>query len=261
MAARGLRAADRSWNLPIRSLLSMSGVFAALAVWQALTMFFRLPAYVLPSPEALAQGLASNWSLLSTSLASLLEQASLGFLVGNTTGIALAIAIDRMDSLRTVLVPFALLIRSVPIVAVTPLITLVAGFGVITAVIVVALISFFPAFVNIAVGLRSDSDMADMLKSLGANRWHSLLKMQLPNSIPYLLSAAKISAPAAVLGAVIAEYLSTNSGLGYIIQNADSNYHYDLVWEASSLATAVVLASVAVTSFAERRLGRWSGSE
>lgn len=239
--------------------LQLSGIFGAIAVWQVVTMALGTPSYILPEPSTLVAGMASDHRVLLNSLAPLLSQAAWGFLFGNGIGIVLAIVVDRSVVGRTTIMPIALAIRSVPIVAIIPLITLLVGFGTETAVIVVTLITFFPTFINMTRGfIAVDANALEMFEGLGSSKWTILVKLRFPSAVPYLFTSLKVTAPAAILAATVAEYIATNSGLGYLIQQASSELQYKLMWEASVLTTLIVVIIFVAVHWFETKMVRWS---
>lgn len=239
--------------------LQLSGLVVVVATWQVVTMAFAIPSYILPEPTILAAGLVSDHRVLLDSLGPLLSQAAWGFLIGNGIGIVLAFAVDRSLLARATIMPVALAIRSVPIVAITPLITLLAGFGTRTAVIVATIITFFPTFINMTRGLVAvDTRALEMFEALGSTKWMIFAKLRFPSAVPYLFASLKVTAPAAVLGATVAEYIATNSGLGYLIQQASSQLQYKLMWEASVLTTLVVVAVFVAVGWLDTKMVRWS---
>ncbi|MHB8620198.1 MAG: ABC transporter permease, partial [Chloroflexota bacterium] len=148
---------------------------------------------------------------------------------------------------------------SVPIVAVTPLITLVLGFGYATTVSVASMITFFPTFINMSRGLQATNPQAlEMLRVLDVNGWAVFWKLRWPSALPYLFAALRVSGPAAILGAMVAEYIASNAGLGYLIQNASVRYQFVLMWEATILTTAIVIVIFSLVAWAEKRLIPWA---
>ena len=126
----------------------------------------------------------------------------------------------------------AILIKSTPMVAVAPLLTLWLGFGLEPKIIITALLTFFPVLVNVLSGLqRTDETLVDLFRSWNASGWEFFVHLRLPNSMPYLFAALKISAPLALIGAVVAEWTGASGGLGRVMWLAYSNLNLPLpVW-------------------------------
>ncbi len=155
--------------------------------------------------------------------------------------------------------PFTLSVHVTGIVAIAPVIVLWTGFDLRPKVIVIALVSFFPIAVNTADGLRStDPDLLDLLRTLGAGRWQRFRTAELPASLPFLFSGLKVAAALAVIGAVFAEWVGTDAGLGYLILTLNNQ-----LATAEMFATIAVLAAIGIGLFglvrlAERLLVPWS---
>src|SRR6185503_11542676 len=116
------------------------------------------------------------------------------------------------------LVPFLVFVNTLPKVAVAPLFLLWLGYGIFPNILIGALIGFFPVVINTAVGLAQvDPEMLDLGRVFSAPKWRVFLKIRLPNALPYILSALKVTATAAVVGAVVGEFVASQSGLGYVI--------------------------------------------
>jgi len=186
------------------------------------------------------------------------SEAALGFVGGNVLGLVLATVFARWGALARVGLPFAVALRSVPLIAITPLLTIMFGFGPATIVIMATLISFFPALVAGAAGLRAPSAEAlALMRVLDAPERVLYARLRIPAALPFVFAAFKITAPAAVLAAMVAEWTAANSGLGYLIIDAGEQYRFPLMWAGIVAATALAVGAFAVASLAERRLISW----
>jgi ABC-type nitrate/sulfonate/bicarbonate transport system permease component len=159
--------------------------------------------------------------------------------------------------------PTAMVLRSIPLVVLTPLITLIFGIGQSGVTAIVIIVVFLPALANILYGLRSVSgEHRDLVLAYGGSSWTVLRKVALPAAVPSTLASARISVPSAVTGAMIAEWLSTGEGLGGMISRAAGSFGYDLMWAcAITIAgvTMLVYALVAVAdTLVQERMGRLS---
>jgi len=145
---------------------------------------------------------------------------------------------------RTVL-PFALISQTMPLPALTPLIVLVFGRDVLATVIVCVSVTFFPSFVTISQALSSVSPAAvDVVSVSGGGRVKSLRYVGLPGSVPALVTAARLAAPRALLGVMIAEYLATGNGLGNLLNESRGRLDYGMIW---TVATTSVVVAVLIT--------------
>jgi NitT/TauT family transport system permease protein len=236
----------------------LSGLIGLVIVWQLMTSLLEIPPYLLPQPIVLAQGLAENWSKLFPALRTLLIESLGGFALGNTTGIVLAFLVNRSATLKAAFLPMALAIRSIPIVAITPLITLILGFGYATTVTVAGLICFFPTFVNLSRGLQSVHPQAlQFFRLLDSSEWSVFWKLRFPSALPFLFAALRVTAPASIIGAMVAEFIASDTGLGFFILLSYSSYRFDLMWQAIILTTLCGVLVFTLVGWLERLLIPW----
>jgi ABC-type nitrate/sulfonate/bicarbonate transport system permease component len=155
--------------------------------------------------------------------------------------------------------PLVVASQAMPIPVIAPLIVFVLGFDLAPKIVVVALICFFPIVVNVADGLRDvDPDARRVLKSLNASRWQRLRLLEAPSALPAGFTGMKIAAAVAVIGAVLAEWAGSTSGLGHLVLTANSGLESDRAFAATVLLVALALVLYAVFSALERRVVSWS---
>lgn len=264
MGTTGLASADTANNQTaegskLREFLlrfaSPLVVLALLAIWQIVAMVFAIPIYILPQPVNLITALPANGQTLFTGWAVTVIEASLGFIIGNLFSITVAFIVTVSKTARAGIMPVALAIKSVPMVAITPIITLSVGFGHSTVVTVAAIVCFFPTLVNVSKGLRvAPRGAMDLFHILDANPVQTFWKLRLPYALPYLFTALRITAPAAFGGAMLAEYVASNAGLGYLIQDGYGRFQFILVWQIVVVATLTTLVAFSTVVWFEKRL-------
>jgi NitT/TauT family transport system permease protein len=236
----------------------LAGLIGLAIVWQLATSFLQIPPYLLPQPLVLVRGLAENWGDLYQALRTLWLEALGGFIIGNATGIILAFLVNRSTTLKGAFLPMALAIRSIPIVAITPLITLILGFGYATTITVAGLICFFPTFVNVSRGLLSVHPQAlQYFRLLDASEWVTFWKLRFPSALPLLFTALRVTAPASIIGAMVAEFIASDAGLGFLILQSYSSYRFDLMWEAVILTTLSGVLVFTIVGWLERLVMPW----
>jgi len=251
-------SASSLWNLARYAARRLAGLASLLLLWQLATALLRIPPYILPQPLALAQGIVENWRVLFPALRTLWIEALGGFLLGNLSGIVLAFLVNRSTTLKAAFLPMALTIRSIPIVAITPLITLALGFGYATTVTVAGLICFFPTFVNMSRGLlAADSQTLQLFRLLDSSEWNTFWKLRFPSALPFLFAALRVTASAAIIGAMVAEFIASDAGLGFFILQSYSSYRFDLMWEAVILTTLSSLLVFTLVGWIERLVIPW----
>ena len=174
-------------------------------------------------------------------------------------GVLLGTLIAWSSVLGRALMPFLVFVNTLPKVAVAPLFLLWLGYGIVPNMMIGALIGFFPVVINTAVGLSQiDDDMVDLGRVFNAPKWKVFAKIRIPNAYPYILSALKVTATAAVVGAIVGEFVASQSGLGYVIITSQSSMNTPLAFGALiwiSILGLVLFGAVAVLS---RVLAPWA---
>ena len=238
-----MNAARALWRA--LSPLVVSAVVAVLA-WEASLRLFDINrligkrpadvwAYLVTAPEA-----AANRTAVLDPLRTTLADAGLGFTGGMLAAITLAILFVMVTPLEQALMPVAMLLRSVPLVAMTPLITLVFGRGQLGVAVIAGIVVFFPALVTVVFGLRSvHHQTRDLVAAYGGGRTTLLRRVALPTALPSMLAAARISVPGSLIGALVAEWLATGKGTGGAILRDIGAFGYDHLWASIVALTAV----------------------
>lgn len=252
------RAARRAGRI-LAGSASVVALLGLIVVWQFATVMLRIPDYFLPQPIKLAERIASNANYLVAAAIPLVRDASLGFIVGNGSAVALALLTLRVNLVRGPLTVVALALQGVPIVAIAPLITLIAGYGTGAVVAIVSLVCFFPMFVSALRGLSAvDRRLRELSVLYDADAWTFARKVRLPSAAPYLFAGLRITAPGALGGAILGEFLASNSGLGYLILSKSATADYVTMWEATTVATVIVMIVFAGVVLVERLLVPWA---
>ena len=202
-----------------RSVLVIIGFFL---FWEISVRLFKIPRIVLPAPSnALSVLLFKqpqanyHWALhFNTTLYEFL----MAFIITSVLGIVISIILVWSRHTKKLVMPLFIFINSLPIIAITPVILLWMGYGVKTNMLIAFLVSFFPVVINTMTGLDAiEDDLLDLARYLHASKLQLLIKIRLPNSLPYIFSGLKICATMSIIGAIVGEYLASDRGLGYII--------------------------------------------
>lgn len=182
----------------------------------------------------------SNRLLVATALTQTMIDALIGFSVGITIATLFAVLFALFRSIEQALMPIAMLLRSVPLIAMAPILILIFGREQATVAVMGAIVVLFPALVNIVFGLRSASEaMLDVAKVYGANKLAALRYVAFPSSLPSFFAAVKISVPGAITGALLVEWLATGQGIGYGIISAVGRAKANEVWAYVVVITVV----------------------
>jgi NitT/TauT family transport system permease protein len=245
-------------------LLRLLLIVVFLAAWEAIVRVFAIPAFILPAPTsifmALYRGIAS--SLYLDHVWITLTETLLGFALGTILAFTLGIAVALSRRTEYFLYPFIIMFQAMPKVALVPLIIIWCGLGLISKVVSAALVAFFPLMVNTIVGLRSaDEDRINLMRSLAATRGQIFWMLQLPNAMPYIFAGLEIAMIFALIGAIVAEFVGAQSGLGMLMQSM--NFTMDVAGQFSVLLILSVLglALNSLVSEVRRRVLFWDPSQ
>lgn len=239
-------------------LYPLLAIFILLAIWQGISMSGAVPAFMLPSPLDVASALINNLpDLIDNSRVSLMEAFS-GLFIGIAVSFALALLMDCFDFLYRAAYPLLIISQTIPVVAIAPLLVLWLGYGMAPKVVLVFIVCFFPISVSLLDGFRSaDSDAIDMLRAMGANKMQIFRHIKLPYAMGGLFSGLKISVSYSVVGAVIAEWLGGNDGLGVYMTRVRKSYAFDKMFAVIFVVIVISLLLMALVSFLEKRLMPW----
>jgi NitT/TauT family transport system permease protein len=230
-----------------------------LLVWEAVIRLFGVPAFVLPSPSAIAVSLVANWDALVAAALTTAGEVVVGFVLAALVGIAVALTIARFDALGRALYPLVVLFQTVPKVALAPIFMLWFGYDLAPKVLLIVVIAFFPVALDMLAGMQSvDQTLISLLRSVGAGRTEILRRIQIPAALPQLMAGMKIAITFSVIGAIVGEFAGASAGLGYMIQFASTQLDTPLVFAALVVVSVLGIAFYYIVEFAEWRLVPWS---
>ncbi|WP_327091764.1 ABC transporter permease subunit [Nonomuraea sp. NBC_01738] len=230
-----------------------SVLIVVAAWWLALEAFGISPLVGKRPPQVLEYlGDPAHREIVLGALGITVRDAAIGFTTGMVAALAVATAFVLFRTVEQTFMPVAMLLRSVPLVVMTPIITLVFGRELLGVAVIGGIVVFFPALVNIAFGLRSASPQAtDLIMAYGGSRMTVLRKVAVPTAMPSVFASARISVPSSIIGALIAEWLATGQGIGAEILRAIGGFRYDEVWADIVTITAVSVLAYAVVGVVE----------
>jgi NitT/TauT family transport system permease protein len=246
-------------NAIVRLAPSLALFATLLVAWQVAGPLLGIREYLLPGPLAVARA-ALNFSIpWATHLWITTLEIVGGFALAGAAGVLLGIAVAWSPVAARALVPFLVFVNTLPKVAVAPLFLLWLGYGIVPNILIAALIGFFPVVINTAVGLTQiDEELLDLGRVFGAPTWKVFLTIRLPNALPYVLGALKITATAAVVGAVVGEFVASQAGLGMVIVNAQTNLNTPVAFAALVWISLVGLALYGAVGLVARWWAPWA---
>lgn len=242
----------------VPSLAGTTLVIALLVAWEAGVRLSGVPEWIVPSFTAVLAALVDGAASLAPAALVTLGEAGGGLVIGTAVGLGAAVAIAFLPRLERAILSVALLAKSTPIIAVAPILTIWLGFGHAPKVLVTALLTFFPMLVNALEGFRSvDPAIEDWLHSIDAPPRAVFRHARWPTSWPYLFAALKVSAPLAMVGAVVAEWMGASSGLGRSMWLAYTNLRMPDLFAAVLVLTFLSALVYQVVVVTERRAMAW----
>jgi NitT/TauT family transport system permease protein len=243
----------------IRPLLNLVFVLACLVVlWMLILEISDVSPLVVREPSDVLHYLFSdedagaNRQAVLHPLWQTLLDAGIGFAAGLTVATAIATATYISRGVEAATMPVAMVVRTVPLVALAPIITLVFGNGFATVAVMSGIVVLFPALVTISYGLRSvTAQMKDVVHVYGGSNWDVLRRVAYPTAVPSVFAAIRISVPGAITGALIAEFYTSPDSVGKAINQALALYQYDLVWALLVVVTGVSIVLYMVAQLCE----------
>jgi ABC-type nitrate/sulfonate/bicarbonate transport system permease component len=233
-----------------------------LAVWQWYVAANDVRPQVLPSPlRVVEQGWAFRAQIWANTIPTL-QVTAVGFAVSLALAWALAVAVDFSPWLRRALTPLLVASQTLPIIAIAPLLIIWFGFGLFPKVVVIALVTFFPVAVGLIEGFAATERQAsNLLRSMGASRWKEFRYVRLPGAMPSFFTALRIGITYAVTGAIFAEYVGAQAGLGIFMNLQKNSFRTDLVLAAVVVTALLSVALFALTYLVQRLVIPWYGAE
>ncbi|HXF82775.1 MAG TPA: ABC transporter permease [bacterium] len=256
--ARTPAATAAGAQLVRRFLLPPAALLAIVVLWQAIISLFHVPPYIIPTPSSVARTLVAQRGMLWINAVPTIFESLGGFLLGNVVAVAAAVAFVHNKTLERTFYPLAVAIRTVPIVAISPILVLLLGNGYAPKVAIAALITFFPTLVNMVQGLQAaDAQALELMHVLSATKGETFRYVRWPSSLPYLFAALRVASTSSVLGAIVAEWIGSNKGLGYLIVLTTFDFRTSLLYAAMLVASAIALGFFLLISILEWAVVRW----
>src|SRR5450756_46887 len=237
------------------------GVIVLLAVWSVLAVtVFSSAGSGVPTPWAVLSQLGTDgWSFYQPLISATLGEALRGYLAGNVLALAFAALVLLVPWLERIVVQLAVASYCLPLVAIGPILSLLFS-GTTPMITLAALAVFFTTLVGALLGLRStDPVTLDLVRAYGGGRWHELIKVRMIAALPAVLAALKISAPAALLGAIIGEYLGhIDIGLGVAMTVSEASVQVPRTWGIALVSGLVAGIGYGLTALIARLALPWA---
>ncbi len=243
----------------MKALTTPLTIVAVFGLWEASCRAFDIPGYILPTPSEIA---VSAWQFGSGWLPSIYETlliVACGFGMALAVGFPLAVWIARSAVAYRAIYPLLVVKQSTPIVAIAPIIVVSFGTGLLAKALVAATVAVFPIVVATATGLMATpKEYLDLARSIHDDPWKALIRIRLPFAIRHIFSGLRVSITLAVIGAVVAEFVSAGRGLGYLVYSSTAFMRTSLAFAALVMLGIVGLCLFASVGIIQSTLFPWA---
>lgn len=252
-ARRRRRIRQIAWN----SLPPLTFV-AVLGIWAAVVPLFHIPSYLVPSPGSVFGRIISDFPTLWTNARLTVFEIIVGFALSIVVAIPLGLLIALSPLAKQLVYPPVMLLQLVPKIAVAPLFVVWLGFGNDAKILLTLLMSFFPLLLASISAFRIlDDRLLYLTRSMGASRWQTFRHLRFPAALPVIFAGLKTSATIAVTAALVAEFVASNSGLGYLLLQGTTELDTTLIFAVLVVLTIVGIIINYLVELAEWLLTPW----
>lgn len=233
-----------------------------LVLWQIAGMAELVPAFMLPTPTKILTALYIDRALIWENSLITLSEAAAGMAMALIFSFLLAIVMDRVKIIHDLFYPLCVVSQTVPTVAIAPILVLWFGFGVLPKILLVFLTCFFPLVVALLTGFESsDKNILRLYRSMNASYLKILIDVKIPYAAESFFAGLKISASYCIVGAVIAEWLGGEGGLGVYMTRVREGYRFDKMFAVIIVISALSLLLIKMVEFVERKAMPWKKRE
>jgi NitT/TauT family transport system permease protein len=243
------------WRKPALIALGLGGVLAA---WEAIVFGLGIKPFLLPAPSLVLRQLARRWDVILDAAMFTAQSMLIGFAASVVVGVLLALLVAFSRRLEEIIYPILVFLQIVPKIAIAPLFLIWIGYGLTSKVLIVFLLSFFPVLVSSISAFKSvDPEIMDLVRSTGARPWRVFFMVRLPHALPTLFTGIKVAAALAATAAVVAEFVASDRGLGYKIQEYTNNFDTPMTFGAILVLCTMGLLLYGAVELAERIAIPW----
>ncbi len=244
-----------------KSIYPIATAVLLVLLWYAAVPVLNVPHYLLPTPTAVVERVVTDAEFLLHHTWITTYETLGGFFISVAVGIPLALLIVTSPVIDRALMPWIVLSQTFPKVALAPLIVVWFGLGIVPKLIVTFLVAFFPILISTVVGLRSmEREMSELARSMQSSVWQTFWYFRLPLALPNIFAGLKVSVAFAVVGAVIAEWVGANEGLGYLLLTANANLDTPLLFAVLLMLLLLGMVLYYAVEFLEKSLIPWHAS-
>ena len=233
---------------------------SGLILWELGVRVFNIQGFLLPAPSLIGQTFAENWASLLDRGWYTFQEAAIGYLIGCGLGILFGLVLARFGTVSAALMPIAIAVNAVPIIALSPLVRVWFGIGQPSKIVIVAILCFFPCLISAVRGLSAAPPAAlELMRSYATPEIETFLKLRLPSALPFIFNGLKVCTSLSMIGAVVSEFYGglVNKSLGIYIANEASQIRFRNSWSGIIVACALGIGFYLLVSLVERLLIPW----
>jgi NitT/TauT family transport system permease protein len=240
-------------------LASAALIIGFFVAWEVICRVFDISSIVLPKPSEILTTLVARMPAIWPHAAQTLYETLVGFGLGVAIGVVIGVVVGSSKLAYDVAYPLLIGFSSIPKIAVVPIFVLWFGAGTVPAVLTAMILCIFPVVVNVATGLATtEPELEDVMRSLRATQLDILTNVGLPRAMPYFFASLKIAITQAFVGAVLAETVAGNLGIGNFMLIASSNFDVPLVFAGLVILAAMGVGLYVIFSLIEMRVTGWA---
>lgn len=240
-------------------VLPVITIVMLFVIWEAACRFFQIRSFIFPAPTAIYGATSEVWGNVAWHTLVTTKTVLLGFLASVIISLPLAVALTSSPLVAAAVYPLLVLTQAIPKVALAPILVVVLGASELPRVVVTFLVAFFPLVLSIAAGLVSvPPELIELGRACKANKWTELWRIRLPYAVPFIFSGLKAAVALAVVGAVVAEFINADAGLGYLIQTSTAFFKVELAWGALLILSIMGIILFQIVVIVERVFFPWS---
>lgn len=253
------RARSRFLNTPTARIgLPLLAFVVTIAIWQILVVALDIKQYILPAPTVVWDRLIRSIPELWAAMLVTGSEVVLGFLLATAVSVPLAYLIASVRWVEIMFYPLIVVLQTIPKIAVAPLFIVWFGFGSLPKILLTFLLCFFPILVDTLTGFKAlDERVLYITKSMGASRMQTFGYVRLPSALPFIFSGLKVAVVLAVTGAIVAEFVGSNAGLGYLLLRSSANLDTPLIFAVLVVLSLLGLAFSFLVEIIEKLVAPW----
>ncbi|TAJ29057.1 MAG: ABC transporter permease [Reyranella sp.] len=242
-------------------VVPLLATIAAFVVWEGICRVFKVPAYLVPAPSEIWNETMAIGSTVAGHSMATLKTVMLGFIVSILISLPLAVVLTASPAIAAAVYPFLVWTQSIPKVALAPILVVLLGTNELPRIVITVLVAFFPLVISIATGLLSvPPELIELSRSCRASKLSELLRIRLPYAIPFIFAGLKVAISLAVVGAVVAEFVNADAGLGFLIQTSTAFFKVPVAFGALIILSVMGVVLFQIVVIAERVFFPWSSS-